>query len=336
LETCAVLLLGILALGDVNAPLPDAVLARTRARSARRRLGEVLASAPPATDPIIPLRLPRGRDLRAHTLTAAWPASTTPRNPAPTPVREVIAAAAGVAAPAGPHDHPGADVLRGLDLDLPAGSRMAVRGRSGAGKSTLVAVLLRFLDPRDGTLTLGRRPTRALLGNDVRAVVGLVSDDEHVFATSVRENLRLARPGATDPDLVAALQRARLGPWLAGLPRGLDTWLGESGTRMSVGERRRLAITRALLADQPILILDEPAESLDEPTARAVLADVFAASGHRSVLLVTHRAEGLDQVDRVFRMENGRLTPDPVPGTGTGTGDPRDAALAPTAVKAMI
>jgi ATP-binding cassette subfamily C protein CydCD len=287
LESAAVLLLGTLALGDVNAALPEAALARGRAATARRRLADILTSEPLSSDPVVPLAPPQQRDISARSLVVDWN-----EDPASQPV------------------------LGGVDLFVPAGSTVAVQGASGAGKSTLVAALLRFLDPRSGTLTLGGTDMSAMLGADVRTVVGLVSDDEHIFATSVRENLRLAAPEATDDALRSALHRVRLGAWLAALPQGLDTWLGESGARMSSGERRRLAMARAVLANQSVLVLDEPAESLDEPTAQAVLGDLFAAWAGRSVILVTHRDDGLDLVDHVLQLDNGRLAELPARGLG--------------------
>ncbi|GAB3268222.1 thiol reductant ABC exporter subunit CydD [Kineosporia babensis] len=198
-------------------------------------------------------------------------------------------------------------VLRNLDLNLSPGFRIAVQGPSGCGKSTLAALVLKFLDPRGGRVSLGGENYQQLAGDRVREVVGLVSDDDHVFASTLRENLKLAKPGADDAELRVALTRARLGQWFNALPDGLDTWLGERGATLSAGERRRLALARALLADRPVLVLDEPAESLDAETAEAVLDDMLQASGGRSVLLVTHRGEGLGQVDQVLRLQEGRL-----------------------------
>jgi ATP-binding cassette subfamily C protein CydCD len=143
--------------------------------------------------------------------------------------------------------------------------------------------------------------------DDVRRVVGCVASDAHIFASTLRENLRLAWPAATDRELVAVLHRVRLDAWYDGLPLGLDTPLGERGGLISGGERRRIALARALLADQPILVLDEPTEGLDGPTATALMADLLDASAGRTVVLLSHRVEGLDVVSRVYDLVDGRL-----------------------------
>ncbi|GAB6902863.1 thiol reductant ABC exporter subunit CydC [Kineosporia succinea] len=285
LEQVGVLVLGTLALADVTATLPDAVNARTRGLVARRRLTQVLESRPVSTD-------------GAGTSTRDSTETTDSVESAPAVhLRDVRAG----------WDPAREPVLDGLDLTVASGRRIAVQGPSGCGKSTLAALVLKFLDPSGGSVLRNHVDYRDLTGDQVRSHVGLVSDDDHVFASSLRENLRLARPDATDGDLRVALTRARLGHWFNRTPQGLDTWLGERGATMSAGERRRLALARALLADRRVLVLDEPAESLDPETAQAVLTDVLEASAGTSVLLVTHRSEGLGMMDAVVRLRSGRL-----------------------------
>ncbi|MEV4865691.1 thiol reductant ABC exporter subunit CydD [Streptomyces ossamyceticus] len=199
------------------------------------------------------------------------------------------------------------DALAGLDLTLEQGRRVAVVGVSGAGKTTLAQVLLRFLDVREGTYTLGGADAGMLDGDDVRRLVGLCAQDAHLFDSSVRENLLLARKDADEEDLRDALARARLLDWVDGLPDGLDTLIGEHGARLSGGQRQRLALARALLADFPVLVLDEPAEHLDLPTADALTADLLAATEGRTTLLITHRLAGLDAVDEVVVLAEGRV-----------------------------
>ncbi len=199
------------------------------------------------------------------------------------------------------------DALAGLDLTLEQGRRVAVVGVSGAGKTTLAQVLLRFLDVREGTYTLGGADAGMLDGDDVRRFVGLCAQDAHLFDSSVRENLLLARKDADEEDLRDALARARLLDWVDGLPDGLDTLIGEHGARLSGGQRQRLALARVLLADFPVLVLDEPAEHLDLPTADALTADLLAATEGRTTLLITHRLAGLDAVDEVVVLAEGRV-----------------------------
>ena len=125
-----------------------------------------------------------------------------------------------------------------------------------------------------------------------------------MFDSTIRENLRLARPTATDEELVDALRRARLDDWVESLPDGLATLVGEEGSQLSGGQRQRLLVARALLADAPVLLLDEPTAHLDEPTAEALVRDVLEAADGRSVLLITHRPEGLELVDEIVRLDD--------------------------------
>ncbi|MFF7179831.1 thiol reductant ABC exporter subunit CydD [Streptomyces sp. NPDC008121] len=198
------------------------------------------------------------------------------------------------------------DALTGFGLTLEAGRRVAVVGASGSGKTTLAQVLLRFLDADDGTYCLGGVDAASLDGDDVRRFVGLCAQDAHTFDSSLRENLRLARPDATDDELRAALRRARLLAWVDGLPDGLDTMVGEHGSKLSGGQRQRLALARALLADFPVLVLDEPAEHLDLATADALTDDLLLATEGRTTVLITHRLRGLDAVDEVLVLDEGR------------------------------
>ncbi|MFJ3724630.1 thiol reductant ABC exporter subunit CydD [Streptomyces sp. NPDC090045] len=257
--------------------LPLAVQYRQRVRRSAERVYEVIDAPVPVAEPERP---------------AAAPAS-------PFPLRLTGLAAR----------HPGQDrdALRGLDLTLEAGRRIAVVGPSGSGKTTLAQVMLRFLDPGEGAYTLGGTDARTLDGDDVRALVGLCAQDAHIFDSSVRENLRLARTGASEEQLRDALAAARLLEWADGLPDGLDTLVGEHGERISGGQRQRLALARALLADFPVLVLDEPAEHLDLATADALTADLLAATEGRTTVLITHRLAGLEAVDEVLVLDRGEV-----------------------------
>ena len=267
----ALLVLTPLAVGDALGVLPDAMGARARADAASVRLTELLDQRP-AVDakgdwpvPTAPGTVPR---LRLQHVTASWTE--------------------------GRHCH-----LGPVELELPPGEHVAVVGANGSGKSTLLAVLARALDPRSGTYTLGGDDVRGLDLEQTRALFAVVDDNPHVFATTLRENLRLARPGCTDDEVGRALLDAGLGHWLAGLPEGLDTLLGAGGRGVSGGERARLGLARALLSGRPVLLLDEPVAHLDHPTAVAVVADLLDATRDRTVVMVSHRPDGIEGFDRV-------------------------------------
>ncbi|MEW1772846.1 thiol reductant ABC exporter subunit CydD [Streptomyces sp. NPDC086777] len=273
----AVVVLTPLAAFEAVLGLPAAVRHRQRVRRSAERIYEVLDAPEPVREPERPRQAPAA--------------------PFPVVLKGLRAR------------YPGQrrDALDGLDLTLHEGRRVAVVGASGAGKSTLAQVLLRFLDPEAGSYTLAGVDAYGMDSDDVRRLVGLCAQDAHLFDSSVRENLLLARKDATEEDLRDALGRARLLDWVDGLPDGLDTLVGEHGARLSGGQRQRLALARALLADFPLLVLDEPAEHLDLPTADALTADLLAATEGRTTLLVTHRLAGLEAVDEVVVLDAGRV-----------------------------
>ncbi|MFF9806856.1 thiol reductant ABC exporter subunit CydD [Streptomyces coeruleorubidus] len=275
--TMAVVVLTPLAAFEAVLGLPLAVQYRQRVRRSAERVYEVLDAPEPVAEPEHPRQMPV--------------------SPFPVAVKGLAARHAG-------QDR---DALAGLDLTLEEGRRVAVVGPSGSGKTTLAQVLLRFLDAEAGSYTLAGVDAYALHGDDVRQFVGLCAQDAHLFDSSLRENLLLAKKGATEDELRAALGRARLLDWAAGLPGGLDTLVGEHGARLSGGQRQRLALARALLADFPVLVLDEPAEHLDLPTADALTADLLAATEGRTTLLITHRLAGLEAVDEVIVLDQGRV-----------------------------
>lgn len=197
----------------------------------------------------------------------------------------------------------GADERPALDnfsLRLDAGARVVLLGRSGAGKTTVVRLLLRFIDPDRGRVTLGGEDLRCYRQEDVRRAIAVAGQDAHLFSTTIRENLKLAKPSATDAELFEALHGARLIDWVVRLPEGLDTLVGEEGRELSGGQRQRLVLARALLTGAPVLVLDEPTAHLDHATAKRLVEDVFSAAGDRAVLLITHRPEGVDLADEVI------------------------------------
>jgi ABC-type multidrug transport system fused ATPase/permease subunit len=222
-----------------------------------------------------------------------------PGRPAPPPEAPFTVALDEVRARYAPHEPPALD---GLSLRLEPGRTLALVGPSGAGKTTVVNLLLRFLDSEAGHVTLAGRDLREYRQDDVRRAIAVAGQDSYLFSASIRENVRLARPDATDAEIAEALRRARIWSWVQRLPDGLDTRVGEDGRELSGGQRQRIALARALLVDAPVLVLDEPTAHLDPATATELVADVFAAAGDRSILLITHRPEGLDLVDEVVSL----------------------------------
>jgi len=199
--------------------------------------------------------------------------------------------------------------LLDVNLRIAPGRTTALVGRSGAGKSTIAALMVRFLDPDAGRIAVGGTDARTLRQDDVRSFVTLDAQDAYLFSTTIRENIRLAKPSADEDAIERALRRAQIWDWIASLPDGADTYVGEEGTLVSGGERRRIALARTFLADAPIVVLDEPTAHLDPETAERLVDDALNATEGRTVLLITHRLEGLDAVDRTVRLSRGRLVP---------------------------
>jgi ATP-binding cassette subfamily C protein CydC len=205
--------------------------------------------------------------------------------------------------------YPGADraALDGLDLELTEGRRIAMVGATGSGKSTLLNLLLGFWRQDAGEILLGGEPLAAFRGEDLRARIALVSQHTHLFDASIRENLLLAAPNAPQRRLEQACEVAQIHAFIETLPEGYDTWVGETGVRVSGGQARRIAIARALLRDAPILLLDEPTEGLDAATERALMDAVRALMRGRTTLLITHRPVTLADMDEILVMEHGRI-----------------------------
>ena len=272
----AVVVLLPLAAYEAVASLPAAALSLVNVRAASERLVDVLDTPAPIREPASPQAQPAGPyTLVLRDVGASWSATDQP-------------------------------TLSGIDLDLGPGGRVAVVGTSGAGKTTLASVLLRFLE-YTGSVTLNGVECRELSSDAVRRVIGLCAQDAHIFDSSVEANLRLARPEATEAELMDALERVRLLDWVESLPDGLATSVGEHGSRMSGGQRQRLALARALLADFPVLLLDEPTEHLDPRAAQALTADLLTVTEGRSVVLVTHRLLGLEEMDEIVVLDAGAV-----------------------------
>jgi thiol reductant ABC exporter CydC subunit len=277
----------------------DPVLVATLALLALASFDAVTPLAPAARE--LSSTLASGR--RVLEVLDRAPAVREPELPVPAPPRRAPVRLEGVTARYDPAEEP---VLRDLDLELLPGRKVALVGPSGAGKTTVTRLLLRFLDPEYGRVTIGGRDVREYAQADVRRHFAIAGQESYLFDSTIRENLRLARPEATDAELWAVLLLARLDAWVASLPGGLDARVGEEGSRLSGGQRQRLTLARALLTDAPVLVLDEPTAHLDPETASAVMDDVLAAGEGRTVLLITHRPEGLERMDEVVALDASR------------------------------
>jgi ATP-binding cassette subfamily C protein CydC len=197
-------------------------------------------------------------------------------------------------------------VFENLTMEIAAGSRVAVLGPSGSGKSTLAALALKVVAPDIGRVMFGGVDIATLNDTELRSRISWLSQATHLFNDSIRNNLLLAKPNASDPELWTALAAARMDDVVRELPDGLDTWVGESGRGFSGGQGRRLVLARALLSPAPLLILDEPCTGLDADNERAFLATLNEAAEGRSVMLIAHRLTGVERLDRIWRLSGGR------------------------------
>jgi len=180
-------------------------------------------------------------------------------------------------------------------------------GPSGAGKSALARLALRFWDPASGVIRLNGQDIRRYSLRDLRDLVGVVAQDTYIFNDTLRANLLLARSGASDAEIEAAVEQAQLSEFVRQLPQGLKTWVGEQGLQLSGGERQRLAIARTLLKNAPILILDEVTANLDPLTEQALLDTLDELSRGRITLHITHRLLAMERMDEILVLDHGRI-----------------------------
>jgi len=264
-----------LALFDVLATLPTSALSFQRLRGSAVRLDELNEVPDPVAAPAHPVALPdRFTGLTVTGMSAQWVAGTV--------------------------------ALQDLHLRIEAGERVAVVGASGAGKSTLAAVLMGFL-PYEGSIAYSGTQIRDVDGDDLRHHVGLLTQQAHIFDTSIADNVRIGDPAASDERVRQALDAAQLTTWIDRLPRGMDAPVGAFGLSVSGGERQRIALARLLVARRPLVILDEPTEHLDGATADALNATMMTALSDATVLLITHRLRGVERFDRIVQLDRGRI-----------------------------
>ncbi len=266
-----VILLAPIALAEPMDGLAEAERVRPLVSAATDRLAALASAPPPVEEPESPAALPQSYELELVDLVAGWNRTAT---------------------------------TKPVSFTLAEGGSIALTGASGSGKSTMAYTLLRLLSPVDGEVKLGSVPIEQLASAEVRSVLGYLGQDDMVFDTTIRENLRIADPAATDERLLGALQQSGLGDTVAVLPAGLDTEVGEHGSRLSGGERQRLCLARLLLGDHRILLLDEPTEHLDPQTADALLDDVIALAkaDRRSLIVISHSAPVLARFEHVISL----------------------------------
>jgi ATP-binding cassette subfamily C protein CydCD len=277
----AVIALAALTSFEATQPLPLAAQFLESNLQAARRLFELVDARPAVVDPPAPLPLPtairsKGFDLAVQHLSFRYLAF-----------------------------HPENEALHDLNFNLPAGAHLAIVGPSGAGKTTLVNLLLRLWDYQEGEIWLAGLDLRRFRADEVRSLMSVVSQNTDLFNASLRDNLLIARPGASRAQIEAAVEDAQLQDLVKSLPQGLDTWVGEQGLRLSGGERQRLAIARALLRDTPMLILDEATSNLDAITEQQVLQAIRELMGGRTALTITHRLVGLEEMDEILVLNHG-------------------------------
>lgn len=274
----AMLALFCLAAFEAVMPLPLALQSFGATQAAAERLFEVVDTVPLTTDPQLPSPAPHRFDLQLQDVAFTYPGTETP-------------------------------ALQGIDLVVDQGERITIMGPSGGGKSTLIQLMVRFYDPDRGRIMLGGVPLTSLRGEDLRRQIAVVSQRTHLFTATIRDNLRLGNPQASDAELLRACRAARIDEFIAKLPEGFDTWVGEAGATLSGGEARRLAIARAVLKDAPILILDEPTEGLDATTVAELWTTLDTIAAGRTVVLVTHQAPRTQCFGPILTMNEGRLRP---------------------------
>jgi thiol reductant ABC exporter CydC subunit len=272
----ALLPLAAIASFEAVQPLANAMGQTEASLKSAQRLFDIIDSLPPVPDPLHPVPLPVEPDLIVQDLSFRYT-----------------------------QDEP--YVLEKVSFNLPVGGRLAIVGSSGAGKSSLVNLLLRFWDYNEGSLRLGNQDLCTLAAAEVRELFSVVPQHTHLFNVTIRDNLLLGNPDASDAQILAACRTAQIYDFILTLPQGYDTLIGENGYLLSGGQRQRLAIARALLKSAAILLLDEPTANLDPITERILLRSILESHQFQSILVITHRLVGLENMDEILVLEAGKI-----------------------------
>lgn len=271
----AMLALFTLAAFESVMPLPEAFRLLGQVQASAKRLFAIIDREPPVKQPAHAADKPENFSIKLQDVTFRYPTGSAP-------------------------------VLQSINLELPPGKKLAIVGPTGSGKSSLIQLLLRYRPAQSGTILLGETALENYRSEQLHQWFAVVPQKVHLFNTTIRNNLLLARPDASQEELDHACRIAQISEFIQQQPQGYDTWVGETGIKISGGQARRIAIARALLRDFECLILDEPGEGLDKKTERDVISALLEELGDRSLLLITHSRVGLDQVDEIMVLENGQ------------------------------
>jgi ATP-binding cassette subfamily C protein CydC len=271
-----VLVLAVIASFEVVLPLSEAFHNLERSQAAGKRLFEMIDTEPTVKDPTQHLPRPTSFDLQIEALSFQY------------------------------EEH-GPPALTDLNFHLPEGGCLAIVGPSGAGKSTLVNLLLRFWDPGEGRILLGGHDLRDYSASELRSWMAVLSQKMQIFNGTIKENLLLARPEASQEQLFEVSRKAQIHDFIMDLPETYETWVGEGGVFLSGGERQRLALARVLLKNAPILILDEPSANLDALTEQALFVSLREVIAQRTTILISHRLVAMELADQILVLHNGQM-----------------------------
>ncbi|HOH18940.1 MAG TPA: thiol reductant ABC exporter subunit CydC [Anaerolineaceae bacterium] len=272
----AVIVLITMASFEISIPIAQAAQFWESSLQAARRLFEMADQQPAIIEPVIPVSVPEKPNILIRNLSFQYHGNLP------------LAA-----------DH--------LNIDIPYGRKIALVGENGSGKTTILNLLMRFWDCQPGEILIDGIPVQEFSPKELRQRIGYVSPGGAIFQTTLRQNLLLANPGALDADLLRVLDSVQLGEWVQTLPDGLDTWLGASGLTISGGQLQRIQLARGLLMDAPIYLLDEPTTHLDVETETRLISLFRSIFQNRSLVWVTHRLVGLDWLDEILLLDNGRV-----------------------------